>query len=242
VKKPRTVIYDQGKVPEAVWGMIRDLARDRLTSTDGLIEDLKKRQKLVAFLSRSDQSLAGITTYDVVAEHFEGRKAVMIFSGNAWVHPDWRGQNLTTWYGFWTTVKVRLRYPFSRLYLFFGSSNYKSYLFLTRNLRTFWPRRDKATPGWESRYIQHLARQVYGAEICPDTLVWRQSVGRSFVREETSAGSGPVTDPDLVFYQKTNPGYVEGERLMCLAPLTVANVVAGLGSTLTRSFRRRKRP
>ncbi len=240
-KKPKTFLYQRGDVPESVWALIRKLGEEQLSSTEGLQEDLAKRDRLAVFMNADQTELAGISTYDVVHERFDGRPAVMIFSGNTWVHPDWRGKNLTTWFGLITFFRVRFRYLFTPIYLFFGSSNYKSYLFLARNLRTYWPRRDRPTPDWESGYIQHLARRVYDAEIDPETLVWQSGAGRAFKQADTEAGKRAETDPDVRFYVETNPGYVQGERLMCLAPMSLTNIVVGMWSIATRSFRRRKR-
>ena len=239
--KPKTFLYQRGEVPESVWALIRELGKEQLSSTEGLVEDLSKRERLAVFASPNQSEIAGISTYDIVKENFEGRDAVMIFSGNTWVHPDWRGRNLTTWFGLSTFLRVRLSYPFTPIYLFFGSSNYKSYLFISRNLKTYWPRRDRSTPEWESRYIQHLAQRVYNATICPETLVWKEGARRSFTQSDTGAGERAATDPDIQYYVSTNPGYVHGERLMCLAPLSLSNIVVGLWSILTRSVRRRKR-
>ncbi len=230
MKIPSLEYRDCNKIDDDTWQNIVTLAAGELTSVEGLIEALKQRQRIALFKYKGE--IVGIAAIDIFPEVFEGEKACSIYTGNTWVRQDWRNKNLIQLLAFMSMIESKIRYPFHRLYWFFGSNNYMSYRLLYSNFSRFWPALDVQTPEWELNYMRHLGELYFDSTLDRETLIWSQKGSRSFKEEDTVLADKHKKDPHIQFYLERNPGYMQGDRLMCMAPLdkntipNVANLVA----------------
>ncbi|MGH8639919.1 MAG: hypothetical protein ACREUZ_22570, partial [Burkholderiales bacterium] len=182
-----------------------------------------ERQRVALFRSGGDGSLAGMASLDVYPVSFEGRRLAAIFTSHVVLHEQHRGHNLIQRLGLRVFLQTRLRHPFRRIFWFFDTFSYKSYLLMARNFRHFWPRRGRETPRWELRLMDQLANEIYGKDWQSARGIVRRS-GRKRLRPGTAPVDGaPATDADFEFYTRCNPGHAEGDMLVCLCPLTLSN-------------------
>ena len=226
MKIPSLKYYDSDKITDSIWDDIVTLAAGELSSTDGLIAALKERQRIALFRHKAE--IVGIAAIDILQEEFEGENVCSIYTGNTWIRQDWRNKNLIQLLAFVSMIEAKVRYPLHRLYWFFGSNNYMSYRLLYSNFNQFWPRPDADTPEWELHYMRHLGRLFFDATLDNETLIWSQKNSRSFKDGDTVLTERQKKDPYIQFYLRRNPGYVQGDRLMCMAPLdrnTISNVL-----------------
>jgi hypothetical protein len=219
---------------DEVWMLIQrfyDAERDYVE------QQIKHHGSIALYRAAGDGRLVGITALDVYPAEFEGRKVGVIFTSHVMLDEAFRGHNLLQRLGWRTFLRTRLRFPFHTIYWFFDSFSYKSYLLLPRNFRDFWPRRERPTPPWELGLMNHLAIQMYGDAWQPALGIVRRT-GQKRLRPETAPLQAEFDrDPDLAFYAGANPGHAEGDMLVCLCPLTFANLVA-LGMNARRRARR----
>ncbi len=226
MKIPLLEFRDSNKIENDTWQEILVLASGELSSTDGLIDALKKRQRIALYKYKGE--IVGIAALDILAEEFNGRKVCSIYTGNTWIRQDWRNKNLIQILAFVAMIQAKARYPFHSLFWFFGSNNYMSYRLLYNNFDNYWPNIEKETPKWELDYMRHLGVGFFDSTINLDTLVWSQESSRSFKEGDTKLTNKQMNDPYIKYYIKSNPGYVYGDRLMCMAPLdknTIPHIV-----------------
>ncbi|HTU66488.1 MAG TPA: hypothetical protein VMF52_11105 [Steroidobacteraceae bacterium] len=183
--------------------------------------ELRKRGNIALF--RMNDALLGMASIGVYAARFRGRRIAVINTSHVLIRENWRGMNLLQKLGFRTFLRARLRWPFRPIYWFFDTFSYKSYLLLPRNFRHFWPRHDQPTPEPRAALIDELATGLYGP-------AWRPSRGiavRSGQKRLRAAAAplvlGADTSPEIRFFATANPGHAEGDMLVCLCPLSLAN-------------------
>lgn len=211
----------------ATWSDIWSLSQTLYdTDRDYVEQSLKQHQRIALF--RAPDRLVGMASIDVYPAEFRGRRLAVIFTGHVLLRPEYRGQNLIQRLGFRIFLGARLRYPLRRIYWFFDTFSYKSYLLMPRNFREFWPRYDRPTPAWELALMDHLARQMYPEYWRPEQGIVARS-GRKRLRPETAPLDAVAGDPHLEFYARANPGHSAGDMLVCLCPLSASNwLSAGL--------------
>jgi hypothetical protein len=178
-----------------------------------------------------------MSSLDVYPISFRGRRLVAIFTSHVLLREDHRGQNLIQRLGFQTFLRTRLRHPLRRCYWFFDTFSYKSYLLLARNLRHFWPRRDRDTPEWERGLLGYLGDHIYGDAWQPARGIVVRSGSKRLRRETAPVDENMATDADCEFFTRRNPGHGEGDMLVCLCPLTFGNWLGIAGRALARTRR-----
>jgi hypothetical protein len=217
-----TLVCDPGTISPAQWEEIWTLTQEFYdVERDHAEAELRKRQRIALF--HMNGALLGMAAIDVYRHDFRGRPIVAIATSNVLIRENWRGRNLVQKLGFRTFLAARLRHPLRPIYWFFDTSSYKSYLLLPRNFRTWWPRFDQPTPAPVAALLDELATRAYGPAWRPARGIVVRS-GRKRMREaaaplELTADS----DPAQRFFATSNPGHAEGDMLVCLCPLTLAN-------------------
>lgn len=241
-KPARTAVDIAAQNVEAVmpadWDDIWRLT-ERYYATDRqyVEQTLHTHQRLVLFRTRDARELIGMAAVDVYPSEFEGRRIAVIFTSHVLLDDRYRGQNLIQRVGFRTFMEARRRYPLRPVYWFFDTFSYKSYLLLPRNFRDYWPRYDRAAPPWERNLMHHLATEAYGDAWRPELGVAVRS-GRKRLRAETAPIEPALLErPELAFYVRSNPGHAEGDMLVCLCPLTIANWWSAAVRALVRMLR-----
>jgi hypothetical protein len=117
--------------------------------------------------------------------------------------------------------------PCHGLYWFLISKGYKTYRFLPLFFHEFFPRCDVPTPGWACRLIDGLGSRKYPQAYDPARGVIRAGPRKDRLRPGIADPTPQrLRDPHVRYFVERNPGYVRGEELCCLAPLSRANFTA----------------
>jgi hypothetical protein len=232
-----TSVHPVGSLTPAQWQDIWILTQEFYDVERAYAEaELRRRQQIALF--HMNDALLGMAAIDIIPTRFRGRRVIAISTTHVLLRENWRGRNLLQKLGWRTFLATRLRHPLTPIYWFFDASSYKSYLLLPRNFRHFWPRYDQPTPEPQASLMDELARQVYGPAWRPALGIVVRS-GQKRLRETTA----PLilardSDPNLEYYARANPGHAEGDMLICLCPLTLANWLTLAGLALRRWRRR----
>lgn len=233
----RTTVVSGEELSTERWDELWALTREFYdVERDYAERELRKHQRIAMF--HSDGALVGMASIDVSACEFRGRAIAVIYTSHVLLREAFRGHNLIQKLGLRTFLATRLRHPFRPIYWFFDTFSYKSYLLLPRNFVTFWPRYHLPTPPDEAALIDELATRIYGPAWRPARgLVVRS--GQKRLRATTAPlRLVPGGDPHLDFFARANPGHAEGDMLVCLCPLTVANWLSVWRKALERLRRR----
>jgi hypothetical protein len=210
---------------------------DRYVETDRSIYEKKLRDIPEVGLWRTRSgTLVGLVSLDVYRVEWERRTSVVHFTSSVVIDEQFRGRNLVLRTGMRAFAREKLKRPWQPAYWFFDTLRYKSYVLLPRNLAEFWPRRERATPPGVARFIDFLARRRYGDAWSPATGVVTRS-GDKRLRPTTAPIESPHrSDPDVTFFEASNPGHREGDMLVCLVPLSAWNLLR----PVLRAIARRK--
>ena len=219
----RMQILPTAAVPAAVWDEVWQLtSRFYATDRDWIEPKLKAHDELALFRARSDGALIGMAAIQSDAVDFRGERLLLLFTSHAIVDEPYRGQNLIQRAGVRTYVRSCLRHPLRRKIWAFDTFSYRSYLLLPRNMHEFWPRRDRPTPEWQAALMDHYGKLKYG-EDWQGGVVRRSPHKRLLPHVSTLAPGLAQRNPDLAFFARMNPGHAQGDMLLCLCPLTLAN-------------------
>ena len=110
-------------------------------------------------------------------------------------------------------------------YWFYVCKGYRTYRFLPVFYHRFYPHPELTTPDPELMLLNTLARQRFGEFYdvargvvrVPDDYALRPGVG--------DVTPGRIRDPFIGFFARRNPGWPQGDELVCMAPLRLENLL-----------------
>ncbi len=169
--------------------------------------------------------LRGFSTLRIYATDGPGAEPLtVIYSGDTIVEQGaWASAALPkSWIA--AVRALRQRHPRGRLLWLLLTSGFRTYRFLPVFWRDFWPRPGSETPTEVRALIDHLARERFGPLFdaasgvvrFPEPQVLREGFG--------AIPQGRLADPHVAFFLEQNPGWVQGDELVCLTELTEANL------------------
>jgi hypothetical protein len=186
---------------------------------DRFFADLDNKQQVILLLDRQGE-LQGFSTIRLTEETLEGRRVDILFSGDTVIHPDhWGAKALQA--GFVTFALLhKLKHPLRPLYWLLLSKGYKTYLLLTNNFPSAFPRHGAAPPASLRALRDRVATAWWGDEYDPRSEVLRFKEARDRVKH----GVAPVdaedrVRPDIAFFLEKNPGWAQGDELVCFAEI-----------------------
>jgi hypothetical protein len=182
--------------------------------------DLAEKNAVI-LIRGSDGKIVGFSTLLLYQAEFQGKAIAVVYSGDTIIEREaWGSSALPrTWiHSVWKLH--RERFPELPLYWLLLTSGYRTYRFLSVFWKTFYPNPHTATPAEMEGLRDELARARFG-EKYKDGVV---RLGQPLKRELLETPARP--DPHIRFFIERNPGYVDGDELVCLAPLTAENLTA----------------
>lgn len=176
-------------------------------------------------LLEDERGLRGFSTlriYETAAP--DGEPLTVVYSGDTIVERDaWATAALPkSWIA--AVRALRERHPRGRLLWLLLTSGFRTYRFLPVFWRQFWPRHDAPMPAAVRALRDHLARERFGALYDAPAGVVRfpqPQVLREGLAEITG---GRLRDPHVAFFLAANPGWIQGDELVCLAELAEENL------------------
>ena len=161
--------------------------------------------------------IQGFTTLAIYESLVRDQPIGVIFCGDTIVRPAFWGRRelLRRWM---KTVLAQTAQLPQLLYWFLICSGYKTYRTLPVFAKEFYPCYAKPTPPEVQALMHQLATERFGADYCPERGIIRFSTGATPLK----CGVADVTpermqDPHIAFFVAHNPGYIQGDELVCLA-------------------------
>ena len=152
----------------------------------------------------------------------------VIIRAEAGILREYRGRSITLWFGFKEALKYRIRHPFCELY-YLGCFVHPSVLYMfSRYFSEYYPRTDTALPNTIRVFMLELAKVFHLEPVDGQDVLVRQVGWRTKESTEDRGFWQKHTSPVVKFYIKTNPGYVGGNGLLTLVPLTFRNIFMSL--------------
>jgi len=206
---------------------------ERMLSLMNIYFDNVKRKNFLRDINEKDFAivmhdsanvLQGFSTIELIKDDIDGIRFNAVFCGDTIIHEAYHGtRELPRIIGNYL-MELHLNNPDSKTYLFLISKGYKTYILLPRYFRKFYPSYKGGFPDFEKKAIDKLASGKFkewydkteGIIRIPDNYFLKYS--------KYHITKGLMKNQDIAFFLSSNPGYVKGEELACLAEFSVENI------------------
>jgi hypothetical protein len=169
--------------------------------------------------------LVGFSSLAIVDALVEGRCLRAIYSGDTIIErAHWGTQALAfTWLRFAGTIKAQA--PDRPLYWFLIVKGHRTYRYLSAFSVDFYPHWQTPTPPSARAIMQQLARQRFDEAYDNQRGIVSFECSRGHLRPMwATVEPEEAARPDVAFFLRSNPGYAQGNELVCLTELSCGNL------------------
>jgi hypothetical protein len=189
-------------------------------------KDLAEKQYcLVIEKEKQLKGFSSIEAYDLV---WQGEKFHVIFSGDTIVHKSLRNSRIL-----WLTFgRWMLDYSRDKKCIWFLiSKSYRTYQYLPQNFLHYFPAFGTMDKNLSS-LAKVLVEKKFGGHYDTDQMVIKAMEHQQYLKcmEQPKLRKSP----HQIFYETLNPGYWQGDELICCAPFSVENLQARVLRQLLR--------
>ena len=202
--------------------------------------DLEEKNWVI-LLEDDTGRLQGFSTILLYRAAFEGERFTVLYSGDTIVAPSaWASFTLpAAWID---AIKILHRdHGEGRLYWLLLSSGFRTYRYLPVFWRSFYPRFDCVTPVAVRRRIEWLAVDRFAEHYDPAAGIVRFETPQVLRGSLKEIPESRMRDPHVTFFARANPGYVQGDELVCLTELADDNLTPA-GRRMVRVGASRRAP
>lgn len=194
--------------------------------------DLADKQWVVRI--RSGRSLLGFTSLKYFSLPHAGEQLRVLYSGDTIVAPEARVSTVLarSWIG--AVRRLGGYYDAPELYWLLLVSGFRTYRFLPVFWQEFFPAYDRITPAVEQRRIDAAARTLFHGRYLADRGIVRFERPQILKPVHGGIAASRFGDPHVACFAARNPGYRQGEELVCWTRLSEANLTAA-GRRMWRS-------
>lgn len=178
----------------------------------------------VLLLSDARGVIVGFSTIGRVRTELRGRTLAAVYSGDTLIDPAWWGAS--GWMGVWLrhTLKAAEDEVAAEVYWLLLTATPRSYRFLPAFFRDYVPLPDGREPEALREAKDALVRSVFPTAYDPFTGIVHPHHPYPVREEKRSLARVKESDPATRFFLAANPNAVEGDYLVCLAPLSRENL------------------
>jgi hypothetical protein len=181
-------------------------------------------EKNLALLLRRGEDLVGFSTMLSYTTTFESGTINVIYSGDTIVAPEAWGTTALPRAWVAGVEALRATFPPGRCFWLLLTSGFRTYRFLPVFWREFFPRFDASTPVDIQGLLLKLARDRFGAQFDSSAGIVRFNSPQKLRAGLGEIPPGRVTDPHIAFFLSSNPGWPNGDELVCLTELHPDNL------------------
>jgi hypothetical protein len=177
--------------------------------------------------------LVGYTAIHAFLRKLQGRR-VTVIRMEAGTLREARGRDATMVYGLLRLMRIWMRYPLRRVYMFAALTHPSSYTFLSRYVPGIWPHAERhPVPEKVLGQMEELAEEFGLERVDAANPLVRRVDWVTIESDEERARWQNSPRRDTQFYITQNPGYGEGHGLVSLLPLTMTALSRALARFLT---------
>lgn len=216
---------------------VTDLCRDQIdsmfdlyskyyggTSLTTFCEDIEKKDHVI-LLNDEAGCAKGFSTVQTVTTEFEGKPIRVLFSGDTIVEHCYWGKNdlAQEWLKFAGQVKNEA--PELPLYWLLIVKGHRTYRYLNLFTHTYYPAYETATPPETKRLMDHLSTFMFGDAYDKHKGILHFPRSRGHLQEEwANIPPKDLRHPEVQYFLERNPGYRQGDELVCLCELSEDNL------------------
>lgn len=194
------------------------------TNNSLFYNDLSLKNQVILLQDESEK-IEGFSTVALIETQFEGRPIRALFSGDTIVaHGYWGKNNLAQE---WLRYAGGIKREASEIPLFWLLivKGHRTYRYLDVFSRSYYPTYKVATPAREKNIIDHLSRLMFGSTYDPEKGILHFPESRGHLAEQwADIDQKDLSHPEVRYFLERNPGYRQGDELVCLCELEVENL------------------
>lgn len=180
--------------------------------------------------------LVGFSTLLVYQTEAAGSPVHVIYSGDTIMAPDAWGSTALARGWIRMVKRIQAADPSGTWYWLLLSAGYRTYRFLPVFWKEFHPSPDRASPDISAGLLEALALERFGKQFDASAGVVRFDRPQWLKPRLAVVPDGRHEDKHIAFFLKRNPGWREGDELVCLTELHDGNLTAA-GRRIVRSIR-----
>lgn len=202
-------------------------------------DDLNSKEKVI-LLKDQKGIIRGFSTLMTIETKVNGKKVLGIFTGDTVIHDDFWGGIALTLEFFKNVSLTKLKNAHLEVYWFLISKGYKTYLLLTNNFKTYYPRYDVELQKYHHEIINSFGKTLYADEYDEDSLL----VKAAHKYDRLKSSVAPITqkmmekNPNIAYFNKMNPHWSEGDELCCIGKVDLGLAQVYLSRTIKKFLRR----
>jgi hypothetical protein len=184
--------------------------------------DLTEKQWVIV-TSSPRQGILGFTTLMLLRAQCENEPVLALYCGDTVLDADIWGAG--GWARAWGRLAARIAYETQPkpLYLLLLTATHRTYRFLPTFLKEYYPRPDAPTPPIYQNRIEALVHQKFPDEYDAVRGIVRTRRPLSVRQKRVEMATMGMDDVFAKFFAKKNPGYLQGDYLVCIADLSPTN-------------------
>lgn len=182
--------------------------------------DFKKKSGAILIFHPLSNKVIGFST--VVVQHFylNGKNYTTLFSGDTVIEKEFWGTRTLQSTMLKLLIKLRISFPFNKLYWLLISKGYKTYLLLANNYYVYYPH-VKGKHSHLSYVIDYYCKSFF-------SQYYDQKTGLINFGDDYQPLKGevaPITDdmrrnnPKIRFFEELNPTWMDGTELPCIGEI-----------------------
>lgn len=208
---------DRAAMHALMAGSYRDVTRQ------GFEADLDRKQ-LAAVLRTSDGAVRGFTTFALNPGGYRAEDHDILFSGDTVIDPAFWG-SLEMMRGFTTAVgRILGGLGGRRLFWLLTSKGHRTYMLMAQFCKVFYPSHAGGEPEELRDIARRCGRLIYPAHWSEERGVLTYSGKNGPLKPGLVQGTyDRAGNPHVRFFLEANPGFGEGDELLCVAELRPDN-------------------
>lgn len=185
--------------------------------------DLADKQEVIEVRDATG-TLRGFSTVGCYRREFDGRPLRVLFSGDTVVdEANWGQQALA--FGFIRYAAQTQAQSDEPLYWLLISKGHRTYRYLSAFSIDYAPSPERVTPPDQQRLMDFLARDRYGDAYDARRGVVRFAQSHGHLRADLATVPAIHAHlPEVAYFLERNPGYAQGEELVCLCRIAADNL------------------
>lgn len=199
---------------------------------DDFMRDFQEKDDVMILRKEdSEGEIVGWSTLMILSLALPDQEVKGIFSGDTAVLPVYRsgtglGIELSRYF-----MHVRQQFPRHQVYYILISKGWRTYKILPFFFKEFSPRYDRATPACDKAVMDAFGKLKYPHHYNSVTGVVTFSPQR--LRPGSIDAMPMKLDTHTQFFLHSNPGYLDGHELVCVARVSPDNFTSGLKRVLS---------
>lgn len=177
------------------------------------------------FSLHAGAQLAGFSTLATREVCHDGQSLLELFSGDTIIDPAyWGSQGLTRGFAHLAGRLARQHQPWP-VYWLLISKGYRTWRYLPTFAQEYWPHPHQQTPPAMQSLLETLASQRFGADFEAGSGVLHFPESQGHLQAALATVRADLAQrPEIQFFLTRNPGYAQGDELVCLTRLASDNL------------------